>query len=355
MAESNGGADRETLPAPWYHDEVLFQRERRAIFTRNWSLIARAEQLPGPGDFVAGEVAGYPVFVVRGRSGELKGFHNVCRHRAGPVVRQDLGHCDVLRCAYHGWTYDLEGRLRKAPGFSTDPDFALEDFGLLPVRVGLWNGLVFACLEDEAPALEDWLGDVVGIAAAFPPLGDLEFFRADSLEGAANWKTYSDNSAEGYHLPFVHKALTKAVVKEEVEIKPYENGKFVGFDVQYRGPNGGPAGRAFWIYKFPGLLLHFSETSVNLERITPLGPRRLRLDRWFWFAKDLGGGEAEKARVMAESQAVMREDLAICEAVQRNLEAGIYQTGRLSAEREPGTLFFQSLVRRALDQENPAR
>ena len=212
MAVSNGGADRETLPANWYHDEALFQRERRAIFARNWSLIGRGEQLPGPGDFVAGEVAGYPVFVVRGRGGEVKGFHNVCRHRAGPVVRQDRGHCDILRCAYHGWTYDLEGRLRKAPGFSADDDFDLADFGLLPVRVGLWNGLVFACLDGDTPELEHWLGAIVEIAAGFPPPGELEFFRADSLEGAANWKTYGDNSTEGYHLPFVHKSLTKAMV-----------------------------------------------------------------------------------------------------------------------------------------------
>ena len=133
MTETTAGADRETLPAQWYHEEAVYQHERRAIFARNWWLVARDEALPGPGDFVAGEVAGYPVFVVRGRDGGLKGFHNVGRHRAGPVVRQDQGHCDVLRCAYHGWTYDLEGRLRKAPGFSSDPGFDTADFGLLPV------------------------------------------------------------------------------------------------------------------------------------------------------------------------------------------------------------------------------
>ena len=73
MAESDAGADGETLPAQWYHDEAHFQRERRAIFARNWSLIARDEQLPGPGDYVADEVAGCPVFVVRGRGGTVRG------------------------------------------------------------------------------------------------------------------------------------------------------------------------------------------------------------------------------------------------------------------------------------------
>lgn len=338
----------ETLPAQWYHDEAIFQRERRAIFARNWWLVARMDQVPGPGDFVADEVAGYPVFVVRDRAGALKGFHNVCRHRAGPVVRAATGRCDVLRCAYHGWLYDLEGRLRKAPGFASSADFDPADFGLLPVRVESWNGLIFVCLDDGSPDLAAWLGDVVAIAADFPPLSEMTLFIADEIEGAANWKTYGDNSAEGYHLPFVHSALNKAVVKEETEIKAYENGNFVGFDVRYRVPETGGTRRGFWVYKYPGLLLHFSEAGFNLERVTPLGPRRLRLNRWFWFPEAMPGGSETKDRIVAESSVVMREDLGICEAVQRNLEAGAYHTGRLSPERETGTLFFQSLVRRAL-------
>ena len=259
----------ETLPAAWYHDEAVFQRERQAIFACNWSLIGRLEQVPAPGDYVAGVVAGYPVFVLRGRDGGLKGFHNVCRHRAGPVVRQPAGRCDVLRCAYHGWTYDLEGGLRKAPGFSPGADFDLADYGLLPVRVAQWNRLVFACLDEAAPDLEHWLGDILEIARDFPPLAGMVFAEEDSTEGAANWKTYGDNSVEGYHLASVHKDLTQAVGRETVEIAPYENGQFVGFKVTYDDPGAGGRGRGFWIYKFPGLLLHFSDFAFNLESVIP--------------------------------------------------------------------------------------
>ena len=337
----------ETLPAAWYHDAAVFQRERQAIFARNWSLIGRLEKLARPGDYVAGEVAGYPVFVLRGRDGGLIGFHNVCRHRAGPVVRQAAGHCDVLRCAYHGWTYDLDGGLRKAPGFSPAADFDFADYGLLPLRVAQWNQLVFVCLDEVAPDLETWLGDILEIARGFPPLSAMTFAGADGTEGATNWKTYSDNAAEGYHLPFVHKSLSKAVARNQLDIAAYENGAFVGFDVRYQAPRGRDSGRGFWIYKFPGLLLHFGEASFNLERVVPLGPRRVRLDRWFWFPET--ADDAARQEAMADSSAVMREDLAICEAVQRNLEAGIYQSGRLSPEREIGTLFFQRLVREALE------
>lgn len=343
----------ETLPASWYYDEAVYRRERKAIFARNWLLLGRAEQLSGPGHFVSGEIAGYPVFVIRDRDGRLTGFHNVCRHRAGPIVRAAAGRCDVLRCAYHGWTYDLEGRLRKAPGLTDAKGFDPAGFGLMPVRVETWNGLVFVCLDEAAPVLAAWLGGIVGVADRFAPLSALSFFREDTVEGAANWKTYGDNSAEGYHLPFVHRGLSRAVDKAKTDIAAYPDGEFVGFDVRYRDANGRDAGPGFWIYKFPGLLLHFSERGFNLERVIPLGPGRVRLVRWFWLAPETAEDAAAAEALVAESTAVMREDLGICEAVQKNLEAGIYRSGVLSREREPGTVFFQRLIREALEEVSP--
>ena len=342
-----------TLPAAWYRDPEIFERERRAIFARNWALVARVEQLAEPGQFVAETVAGYPVLVLRDEEGGLRGFHNVCRHRASPIL-QGEGRCDVLRCPYHGWTYDLDGALRKAPGFEAGADFDPAGFGLLPVRVAQWNGLVFACLDEAAPDLEAWLGDILAIARDYPPLAEMAFVEEETVEGAADWKTYSDNSAEGYHLPHIHKALNRAVDPHKTAIAPHENGHFVGFDVTYRDAHGASTGHGHWIYKFPGLLLHFSRESFNLERVLPLGPGRLRLVRWFWFPHAAAADTEACRSALASSTAVMREDLAICEAVQRNLEAGVYRAGVISAEREPGTAFFQRLVREALDGEDTA-
>ena len=107
-----------------------------------------------PGDYIADDIAGWPVFVIRAKDGTLRGFHNVCRHRAGPLVGEGAGHCNALRCKYHGWLYDTDGALRKAPGLELGKDIEAAEFGLHPVRVGVWNGLVFACLEPDAPDLE---------------------------------------------------------------------------------------------------------------------------------------------------------------------------------------------------------
>lgn len=340
---------RESLPASWYHDAQTFARERELIFARHWALVARDEQLAGPGDFVTAEVAGRPIFVIRDRDGALRAFHNVCRHRAGPVVLGAAGHCDVLRCRYHGWVYDLAGRLKKAPGFDLNGEDALAAFNLFALRAATWNGLVFVCLDPDAPSLAAWLGEIPQIAEAFPPLARMRFYLEDSIEGRTNWKAYGDNSAEGYHLPHVHRGLTKAVVRRELTITPHENGQFVGFDVRYRGADGAAARPGYWIYKFPGLLLHFSEESFNLEQVIPLDAGRIRLVRWFWFLADGSLTDEQMAETVAGSSAVMREDLGICEAVQRNLEAGVYHTGRLSSRAEAGTLYIQSLVRSALE------
>ena len=341
----------ETLPASWYCDPSVFEQEQALIFGKHWTLVAREEQLARPGDYVVGDVSGRGIFVIRTRDGQIKGFHNVCRHRAGPVLRGGQGHCDVLRCAYHGWVYDHSGRLIKAPDFSEKSgkgDFDRSAFNLFAIQVASWNGMVFACLDEAAPDLRVWLGDIIDIADDFAPLSEMTYVHEEVLEAAANWKAYGDNSVEGYHVNHVHKILSTEVAGEEVQIDTYDKGGFVGFDVRYGGAGARGNGRGFWIYKFPGLLLHFAENSFNVERVIPLSPGRIRLVRWFW----IGGksnDETQQARALiANSVQVMHEDLGICEEVQRNLESGVYQTGRLSPKSEPGTIFFQRLVRKAM-------
>ena len=345
-------APPETLPAAWYHGDDHYARERRAIFWTNWTLIGRAGQLAKPGDYVADDIAGWPVFVIRSKDGDLRAFHNVCRHRAGPLVGDGAGRCSTLRCRYHGWVYDTEGTLHKAPGLELGSDIDAAEFSLHPIRVDTWNGLVFVCPDAEAPDLTSWLGDIVDIAGDFPTIPDMSFTGEFAHEGRANWKAYSDNSCEGYHVGFVHKGLGATVSDDKIEIRPYENGRFIGFDVTYEASPIDPTrhGRGFWVYKFPCLLLHFGEYSFNCERVKPLGPGAVRLSRWFW----CDTAKAAQLKVtpeeaIASSRLVMEEDLAICEAVQRNLEAGIYETGRLAPSEEIGTIYFQRLVREALD------
>ncbi|HET6950902.1 MAG TPA: Rieske 2Fe-2S domain-containing protein [Acidimicrobiales bacterium] len=146
------------LPSAWYHDPAVLERERQSVFAREWQLVARAGQLQAPGDHVAVGVAGWPVVVLVGPDGDLRGFHNVCRHRAGPLVWDANGGCRSLVCRYHGWAYDLEGRLVSARDFG---EAALDpaDLSLYPVTVDTWRGLVFVRLERDGPGLVTPWGD----------------------------------------------------------------------------------------------------------------------------------------------------------------------------------------------------
>src|ERR1043165_7547511 len=163
-----------TIPAAWYTDPRIEALERTSVWSRSWQQVARAVQLNEPGAFVPAEVAGEPVLVVRGADGELRGFFNVCRHHAAAVMTAPCGKVDRLRCPYHGWTYDLAGRLRGVPEFDGVRDFDREATGLVPITVATWEGFVFVHLDPDPPALTDQLGELVGQAAPLG-LGELAF------------------------------------------------------------------------------------------------------------------------------------------------------------------------------------
>ena len=107
-----------SLDAAFYVGEGMVARDREAVFARSWQLVGHETALANAGDHLVTDVGGIPVVVIRDTEGRLRAFHNVCRHRAGPLVQGAAGHCDgELVCAYHGWRYALDGRLRAATGF----------------------------------------------------------------------------------------------------------------------------------------------------------------------------------------------------------------------------------------------
>ena len=340
----------ETLPHHCYHDEAIYRHECESLFRRHWWLIGPEADFARPGDYLALNLLRWPLVIVRDERGTLRAFYNLCRHRAGPLVLDGSGNRRDFVCRYHGWRYACSGELLKTPGFTAGEIGDPGELGLLPLRVDSWNGLVFVCLDETAADLPGWLGDIVDIAADYDPTAVMDFDGEARKPARCNWKTYGDNSCEGYHVGMVHQALGSSMQRESVNIETHDNGEFVGFDVTYSaGSDDSRAGRGFWIYKFPGLLLHFAEYAFNAETVLPLAPDKIELRRWFWSqaqkSRDHG---IDTASIRPNSEKVMDEDIAICELVQRNLAAGVYPGGKLSPTQEPGTVYFQQLVRAAL-------
>ncbi len=342
----------QSIPANWYYDKDIFRREQNNIFERNWTFVTHSKELENPGQFVTATVANQSVVIVRTAQGELKGFLNLCRHRASTLCAERTGTVVQFTCPYHAWSYGLDGRLKNAPGFEIGKDLVAEQFNLFPVNVDIWNSLVFVCLDAACISLTAWLGDIIEISNKFPAISEMTFETTRSNEANVNWKNYSDNSAEGYHLSTIHPALKASMVSNQTSIKPFKNGKFVGFDVTYKASkidkdnknlSGSPG---YWIYKFPSLLLHFSMNGFNIERVIPVTAQRTIMQRWFWFMPLIA--KEERQQTIEFSNQVMKEDVGICTRVQKNLEGGVYQTGLLSREREPGTIYFQRCVKEAL-------
>ena len=190
-----------SIPAPFYTDAAVFAREKEKIFTRTWQVVGHRHQLANPGDFFTTELLGEPLLLVRGVSGELRGFYNVCRHRAGPPA-EGCGSRKVFRCGYHGWTYGLDGKLISATEIEGVQDFRPEDFALKPARAEEWFNLIFVNLDPNAEPLLKSLREVPKQAERFG-FQQMQLFERRTYDMNCNWKTYVDNYLEGYHLPSV--------------------------------------------------------------------------------------------------------------------------------------------------------
>ncbi|MCW5770550.1 MAG: Rieske 2Fe-2S domain-containing protein [Rhodospirillaceae bacterium] len=204
--------DDSLVPYAVYLDEEIFRREQERIFQGPvWSYLGLEAEVPRPGDFVASFIGTMPVVFNRGRDGRLNGFVNRCAHRGATVVRERRGNCKVHTCLYHQWSYDAEGKLVGIPyrrglagsgGFPAD--FRPEEHGLRKVRVASFQGLVFGTLSDEAPRLEDFLGDAIcaRLRRVFDrPLVPLGYQRQ---RVRANWKLMVENVKDSYHGALLH-------------------------------------------------------------------------------------------------------------------------------------------------------
>lgn len=338
-------ASASALPAPFYVAPHAAVQEVQRVFAPAWQLITSAAQLGEPGDHVVDEIAGVPVVLVRGEDGTLRGFHNVCRHRAGPLALCNGRGARALRCRYHGWTYTLDGRLRSAAEMDSAQDFDVADVRLPHVAVGQWQGLVFASLDPVVP-LEALLAGIADRLAGHD-LPSLVFSHRDSYEIACNWKVYVDNYLEGYHVPHIHPELnrlldyrsyrTEVADLHSLQWSPLENtGNFYG------------TGDALYYFVWPNTMLNILPGRLQTNRVVPLATDRCRVDFDYYYPAQIDAAEQERRRQDQQfSDAVQKEDVDICLAVQKRLASGSYLAGRLCPRRESGVHHFHELLRRA--------
>ena len=197
-------AEASTLP-PWaYTSEEFYRREVETIWLKEWNFFGRADRIPNPGDYFTVDFVGVPIVVVRGKDGQVRAFSNSCRHRGAAMLRGD-GNCNAIRCPYHSWAYDFEGRLIVAPEMEQTAGFRLEDFPLIPLKLELWAGFIFINLDPDAGPLNDYLVDLPEVLASYN-FDTMVCVRRKEYTLEANWKIYVENAMEAYHVPTVHRS-----------------------------------------------------------------------------------------------------------------------------------------------------
>ncbi len=202
-------ADRRpghSLDAAFYTDAAVFQADMDLIFGRHWIFVGQEPDVPEPGDLMAIRIGRAPILILRDRSGEVRAFHNVCRHRGAQLVADGAGRVGNLVCRYHSWTYGLDGALLFADhmGDGFDPSCR----GLRPVALRAVAGLLFVCLAADPP------DDIEAMAAEMEPyllphgLRHAKVARQVDLVERGNWKLTMENNRECYHCAANHPELT---------------------------------------------------------------------------------------------------------------------------------------------------
>ncbi len=344
-----------TIPSNWYTDPAFLQLDRERVFWRTWQPVGHARDAALPGQYFSGEIAGEPIVITRTQTGELQAFANVCRHRASAIVN-GKGQGNVLKCPYHGWTYQLDGRLLGTPEFDGVNDFDRTAVCLTRYRVEAWGPFIFVNVDGQAPPLAEVMGsipqEVAGLGCA---LDQLQFSHRRDYVIHCNWKVYIDNYLEGYHLPTAHPGLFR-----ELDYSQYRVDTFRWHSSQYapiRPPRAGEVrqygeeaadNRALYFWIFPNFMLNVYPDNLSSNIILPLGPdKTLTIFEWFHYP----GAAGVKDETIAFSDEIQQEDIGICEAVQKGLASRSYDKGRFSVKRENGVHHFHLLLHEAYSSQ----
>ncbi len=349
----NGGVPRG-LPAQAYTSEDFWLRECERLFPETWVFAGFAHELAKSGDVIPVKVAGQPLLLVRGEGGDIKTFHNVCRHRCLKLVETPRNAGRLIRCPYHAWAYGLDGALRAAPFFGGPKDQAPEGFdaaeyGLSPVRTAVWHDWIFVNLNGEAPAFEDYVAPLAarleGIDfSKVKPFGTIEFGEVET-----NWKFLMENFIEPYHVQFVHSTTTDQPLVEHYTVV---DGVCTGSAIDVSEKTAATAGdgtlavSSRYLTLFPNFIVgRYFPDQLGVHLNLPAGPGQTLQKRVLYTTEGQTLSEDEAAALKNLWYAVHKEDHEICENLQKGRASDAAVSGGvLSPYWEDSVRQFQELV-----------
>ncbi len=351
----------ESLPARWYTDPSITEREITHVFRKSWNYIGPLSQLTAPGDYVTGYAGGVPAVVVRNDRG-LAGFVNVCRHRRHEVMK-GRGNAKVMQCGYHAWTYDLSGTLKRVPRSAAEPDFSLGDFPLLPIRAEVLGPFVFVHLDRDAPSVQACYGPILDImAGSGVALDGLVPHTREEWQSQANWKAMLENYLECYHCAVAHPGFNAAIDVRPGAYKLTAHGLFSSQTGQVRAAAlqgkskvalydvAGDVAQSQYHFLWPNMTININPGFPNLsvDVWSPDGPNATRGFSEQFFGP--GVTEDFAQALIAFNKQVAKEDDILTDSVQRGLLGGLPDRGRFLTNSEHLVVHFQKMIVNAVAQ-----
>src|ERR1051326_341465 len=358
-----GTEGARTLPGRFFTSPMIFQEERERIFLQHWICAGREERIPQPGDYFVRTIGTESVIVVRGRDGNVRAFHNVCRHRGTRICERSQGQFkNAIRCPYHAWTYGLDGRALAAPSMNGVSGFDASDYPLHPVALATWDGFLFLSLTAEPEPFEITHAPLLGKFGPYN-LPELRVARRIDYDVQANWKLLFENYSECYHCSPIHPTLVK-ISPSNSGANDLVSGAFLGGYMDVKSSCGSmtlsgnacsiPVGdlpaedmhRVYYYSIFPNMLLSLHPDYVMAHTLWPETPDRTRIECEWLFHPNAsvqpGFDPDDGVRFWDKTN---REDWHICEMGQLGVSSRAYTPGPYSARESIPAAFDREYLR----------
>lgn len=338
--------EARTPPSSWYTDQSFYDFELEHLFYTSWQVVGYIEQVKEARQYFTGRLGNVEYVVCRDDNGELRGFHNVCRHHAS-IIAFESGEKSCFVCPYHGWTYGLDGELLKITCNSRIQNLKQNEMGLIPLQVATWGPFVLLKVENggstdksDSNSIElDWIGNSSDMVVSGGVDPSLSFVSRREYIIDCNWKVFSDNYLDGgYHIQYLHKGFASHLKLESYSIEVHEKVSMqaCGCDDLEAGQDFDRLGsKAVYFYIYPNFMINRYGPWMETNLVIPLEPQKSKLICDYYLEPSLKNDREFIERSIKTSDLVLREDILQCESIQRGLASRGFCTGPYSSAEEP--------------------
>ena len=361
------------LPNECYLNNDYLEFEKEKIFKNNWTMIGVASSIPNPGDAKPFNLLGIPILIVRNKENEVKVFHNVCSHRGFKLVDQECKLKNVIRCPYHSWSYDFNGKLTVTPHIGGLGKHEVEGFdknnsNLKEIKSNIWMDLIFININSNAKPFEDFIKPLEDRWSKFISKKDQKLIRHSTDNGYfnmtvnSNWKFAIENYCESYHLPWIHPELNKVSnISDHYHIED-ENLNFSGqgsnkYSQQFDGnikfkcfPNWPTelSEKSEYVSLYPNVMLGIHIDHFYAFWLEPISNNQTKEHFELYYVGDESASSDEfkdiREKNFAFWQEVMNEDVTAIEGMQNGRSSPAYNGGNFSPVMDTPTLMFHKWV-----------